>query len=576
MAVSKRCVLATVAIDLVAGLGFFGLSLYRFSAGLAIPRLSLSWELCEAALLLFSWLPALHFLSFSLALGSSPREEEVMGAILPAAFLSALLACALLLGNPALERRKTGIERASARFNASLAESRAALQEGRLIEARKAFAVVASIDSADDRVAELEESLSGAELRASQSLAPVAAPAPKPTEKIGPETASEYYEKALDYYGKRDFFSAQWYASEAARIDPRLTDASLLATRAWKEGLSRGGSPQDEKRAAFYARKLDAYGRLRAGDFLEAYRLFSILAAEDKSDPELRNYLAESRAGLERVAFFKDEETKALAGNAYYRFFAVLKPAKSPSSPGEAPLLVLAAREAAFTSSAAFFSDVEFLDGSGSTAGYPGLRIRAEGAKLSGGKLLFVSVDRERPSLRELPAWNLPAASAAQAEPPSSVDLPLSPSDAFLIAAARSAPQSLGVLQLFQAATIAPRFGLDPSALVLELLRRLGVPFALLSASILGAFVGGRFRMASGQPRGISWLSLPLMAGVSALAYRAAEQVDGLLSLFASRVASGLASLGVSAGIRTAFLFVVIVLAASLGKAPRPDGGSAE
>lgn len=580
MDVAKRTLAATFLVDLVAVLAFFGSALYRFSADVAIPRFSLGWELCEAAILLFRWLPALHFLAFALALGSAPRKAEVITSILPAAILSALFASAILLGSPAIERSRASMEGASKRFNASLEESRVDLQAGRLEDARKAFAVVASIDGNDPRVVELERNLSGAELNAAQSMESVATPSPKATERPEPEAAGEYYQRALEYYGKRDFFSANWYASEAARIDPRLNAAAKLAASAWKEALAQGGSPDDAKRAAFYGRKLAAYGRLRAQDYLEAYSLFTALSAEAKNDPDVKKYLEESRAGLEDMAYFKDEATKALASTVYPRFFVVVSPAKNPASPGEKPLLVLAAREAGFTPSSAFFTDVEFLDSSGSTAGSPGLRIKAEGAKLLGGKLFFTSVDRERPSIQSRPAWDLPgAAPAGQGEPPSSVAFPLSPSDALLVAASRAAPQSLGVMDLFQAATISPRLGLDAFPLILELMARLGLPFALLSAAILGAFVGGRFRMPEGKPRKSSWLALPLMAAISALAFQATERVDGLISLFTAQRVPGLAALGASAGIRAAFLFVVIVLAATLGSgraAPSEDERSGD
>ena len=110
MDVAKRTLAATFLVDLVAALAFFGSALYRFSADVAIPRFSLGWELCEAAILLFRWLPALHFLAFALALGSAPRKAEVIASILPAAVLSALFASAILLGSPAIERSRASME----------------------------------------------------------------------------------------------------------------------------------------------------------------------------------------------------------------------------------------------------------------------------------------------------------------------------------------------------------------------------------------------------------------------------------------------------------------------------------
>jgi len=552
---SKRPYAAACIVDLAGLLIFFGYAAYTVSANTVIPSLSLRWELYSALLLFFRWLPLLNFLTFCFAFGTKPADgTEGSRAMLPAALLSIVYACLVLILEPGIDLRKNTIEQSSLRFNSSVALCRDSLKDGHTQLARKALMAAKAIDPDDERVIGLESEVGGAEIRAASS-AELTAPAQ--TEPL-PETraagsGSEFLQKAQSYYAERDYFSAYWYANEAQRISPKLAGAKELAAAAWNELNIPSGDPEARARGEFYQRKFEAYGRLRAADYPEAYRLFNALGKEKPDDSDVKRYLAESRSGLQSIAFFRDEAARALAAKAYPRFFIVLHPEAKLASKGardrpdnaaSGHIVVIAAAEAGFTPSAAFFSDIEYLDSAGP-------RIQADMAKLSGGRLLFTAVDRTNPEPGLQPHY---------------VQLPLSSEDVALVSVSRASPSSLDLAQLFSSIQKLPLFGLDTSALVLELLRRLGEPFGLLAASILGLLLGRRFCPRGAKlPKG-SWLAIIMISAVSGLIYVAADRVDSLISRCIAGHLSGLPALiGVSAGVRLFFLLIIVLLAASLG-----------
>lgn len=576
MSAGRRVVAASLAATALGFALFFALALSRYSANIAIPSQALRWELAEALLGLFRWLPALQFLALAAAIGSSSGgADKLLGkSILPAAVLAVLLSAAALVAGPSLEASRSGARAVGARFGRALDAARTALGNGDPARAREAYAVLEGIDRKDPRVEELLEELRGAELRAeraasaaAEAAAPKAAPAPAKKDSGG---GRENYLKALDFYAKGDYFSSHWYASQAAFLDPSIAEARRLAAKSWEALSSRGGGAEDKERAAFFSRKLEAYGLLRARDFVAAYREFSRLERESPKDPDVLRYLAESREELEKSAFFKEEADRAAARRSYARFFAVL-----PSADGV--MRIVAAREAAFTPEAAYFSEFEYLEQPG--RGAAALRLRSPYAKLTEGRALLVAVEREAPERVYRPALGGKAeAGSAETEKgeaakaPTWIELPFEPEAAFRIAAAREDPAALPALDAIEAAGEAERYGLDPAPLYLELQRRLGLPFAILTASTLGALIGLRFRYRGKRLPRASWLALPLMAAVSAAGYLLVERVDLSISALSVRLAPGAASLGVSAGLRAAFLLGAVLLAAGL-REEREVGG---
>jgi len=579
----KKPLGAALLVEAIGLAGFFAAAAARFSANEVVPSLAFAWERAEALLGFIRWLPALQFLGLALALGSSGEgDSEAEGealaakAVVPAVLLSAAFSAFALLAGPALEASRSSILAASATFNASLGAARASREAGELDKAKAELAVCAAIAPKDGRLAEETGLFETALLKARQAeKAPP--PAPEPAAPgADRKTASEYYRKALAYSAKGDQFSAHWYAQQASRLDPSLTEAKRLAATSWEALASRGG--EDPEAAEFYARKLEGYGLLRSGDPVGAYIVFKALAARNPEDADVRRYLAESLAEAEKAAFFRDEYERALAGGELRRVFLSLpaagaKPGRSASAaaaPEAGKARILAAASASFAEGAAYFRELEYLEAGPGGASLA--LVRAPYAKLAEGRLLLLCVEREGSSRVYRPSWSgLPAQG-----PSSYLPIDLKPELAYRVLAARSRPASLDLVSAWRALPEAAAYGADTRPAARDFAERTGTPFALFAAGLLGALAGARFRRRSGGP-GKSfprrlYALVPLMAAAGLPAYLAARRVDALLSAWAAaalpdRRAAWLAGL-VRAALLVAALLVVAGARADRGPAP--------
>lgn len=576
----KRIVGATILLDALAFLVFFAIAAYERNANLIIPSYALRWELSKAFLGFSQWLPALHFLALALALGSMAGKSEnlLRDSMLPAALVSALFAACVLLLAPAMETRRYSYLDLSGRFNKALADTRTALNDGRLVDARASYGQLRAIDRLDPRAVDLETRLVDAELKAARDKAPQ----PRTSEPVparDPAAAKEELARAEDHLRQHDFYSAHWHAERAFALDPALTGAKVLADRAWGEILASGGSRADADRAAFFGRKVEAFGYLQSGDAVSAYRLFSEMAREKPMDADVRRYLTESLAAIETSGFFRDEADEAAAVRVFPRLLLLVPalPAKAGAGANAGlaraktgpvafpkPVAALAAREVAFTPESAFFFDLEYL-----TFGSDGgeiLHIVAPYAKLAAGRLYFEAVERDKPATVFMPS--LASGGAA----PLFLDAPLDVLTLYRLAAGLRLPSSASTMDLFQGAVLAPRYGLSQTPYLSELLDRLGLPFALFGAAALGILVGIRFRPAGGKVGKVSWLALPVMAAVALFSYFVVEAADHLLSAWVLRILPGPWSLAASAGLRTVILAALVIIAASLRRhAEEPD-----
>lgn len=557
MKTGKRIFLAVLAADGLAFLVFLGLAILRRQADLVIPLYASKWQLAEAILGLLPYLPALQFLAIALALGSSKgRADELLrDSILPAILLSALFSALLLLFAPVFEGSRASVLQASARFNRSLEETRGRLDRGDAVGAREAFGFVEAIDRDDPRVISLKERLIGAELKARRESPDENA---KAAPARDPAAAKIEYQSALDYLRQGDFYSAHWHASRASELDPSLADARRVEERAWAEILAKGGNAEDRDRAVLFARKMEAFGRLRSGDAVKAYRLFVELSKEAPGDADIDRYLKESLAALQKDAFFKDEADAALLGRVFPSFFVILHGDKGEK-------IALAAKEITFSSAAAYLVEAEYLQFDAGDRQI--LHLAIPYAKLEAGRLLLVAVERERPEVVYRPFLPSPPASSQglPARLPDSLAFAMTDLEAYRLAIGLRLPAAAGFTDLYEAILTSGRFELDARPFILELLRRLGIPFALFAAAILGALVGIRFRSREDRPSRASWLSLPIMTGASVVYFILAAGIDEGLIEWTLAVVPGLGALIASAGLRGLILTLLVLLAAGLG-----------
>jgi hypothetical protein len=536
-----------LVIDVLAFAALFALAAFQRNANVVLPSFAARWESAEAILGFIHWLPALQFLATALAIGSlaGKPEDLLRVSVVPAIILSALLASTALLVAPGYETGRAHWLDLSRRFNAALSDTKTALNEGRLREARQAYGVLKAIDRLDPRAGELELRLEAAELKAAKKAdeGQVAVPVER-----DPAAAKAHLVQAREYYRQTDFYSANWHARKALELDPKLGEAKVLADRAWGEILAAGGTEADATKAAFFARKLEAFGRLRSGDVIAAYRLFSAMSKEDPKDADVRRYLAESLSSIQKEAFFKDEADEAAAARIFPRFLVAM-----PGKGGQ--LLAISAREAAFTPAAAFFFDLEYVSVEG---GRVTSHLTTPYAKLVAKSLHLESVERENPGIVYEPQ------DLGGGRSPRALDVTLDVQTAYRLAAGLRLPTSASVLDLLGGVAAAPGFGLPTRPFMAELLRRMGLPFAVFGASILGILVGIRFRPRKKKPSRLAWLALPVMVATAAVAWLTVEAADAVISDWVLRVAEGPLALAVSAAVRTAILAILVILAANL------------
>ena len=569
----RRVFGVAVLIDLIALAAFFGYAIATYSANRIVPVFALRWEISEALRGFFSVLAGLQFLALAVALGSSSKgkaEELVQSAIFPAVILSAALAAAALVGGPMIEASRSAILSASSTFASSFAAVQSSLKAGDLVRARAEFGVCQAISRKDVRLVELEKLLSPAEIKALKRSFPPRVE--EPSQVKDPVAAREYYLKALKFAEKGDYMSANLYASTAARMDPSYTDARRLAATSWEELHKRVVDPADKERAEFYTRKIEGYGLLRSGDPVGAYRVFKGLAdAKHADDPDVRRYLAESLIETEKTAFFKDEADAVLSASLVPDvFFRVPDASASEGKAKDGPLRLIAAKDAAWSGGALYFREFEYLEmAPGDGAGAPRAFVRSHYAKLTDGKIFLVCVERDRPANVSKPVWSVGPSSG----PASLVELPLAPENAYRALAARVSPSSLALFEAWRAVGDAKDFGIDPRPIIDDLLSRSALPFAIFTAAALGALVGGRFRRRGGAfPKGL-YMLVPFMAAALIPVFLLAGRIDHLISAWAVKILPGLSSLFLAAGIRTAVLFLAVLLMAG---ARDVDGATTE
>ena len=554
----RRIAGVSILIDTIAFACLLVYNMASYSASRIVPTFALKWEAAEALHGFLGALAGLQFLGLAMALGSSKgkTEELVQGAIVPMVVLTALLAAGALMAGPQVEASRLGIRWTSAAFSSSLDAARASLEAGDLGRSRSELAVCQAISRRDRRVEDLDSKLTAAEIRAQRDALPLLTQ--EVAQPIDPVAAKDYYLKALAYAEKGDYFSANWYAALAARLDPSYTDARRLAATSWEQLHSHVADPADRDRAAFYSRKLEGYGLLRSGDPVGAYRVFKELAdTKHADDPDVRRYLSESLTETEKAAFFKDEVDGALASYLVPDvFFRVpFGPGDAKGAATAASLGMIVAKDAAWSGGALYFREFEYLETAG---GGTRALVRSPYAKLTDGKLLLVCVERERPSNVYKPSWSAGPVSG----PANLLELPLVPENAYRALASRVDPSTLSLLDEWKAVGDAKTYGIDQSPIVDDLLARSSLPFALFTAATLGALAGARFRRRGGSFPKSFYALTPFMAVALVPLFLVSSRIDELISALSAKIAPGLSSLLLAAGIRTVVLFLAVLLMA--------------
>jgi hypothetical protein len=566
---AQRLAFALIVGNLALFALFFALAVYRYSASDIIPVFASRWELSTAGLDFLRWIPPLQFLVAVLAVSTLRGEIEglVAKVAVPAVVISAIFAGAALVMEPILERQVETSLATSRRFTLAMDGLKTALQTGNPVVARRDYDLLFAIAPKDVRLVELAKKLSSLETKSARQVADAAAEAAAEQDPAGAKAA---WLRAKDFYSKNDWYNAHWQATLALRLDPSLLEAKRLAALAWEE-ISRatGQTPKDAAEAAFFETKLRGYGLLRSEDYIGAWRVFSDLAKDHGDDNEVRRYLKESLAGVEKTSFFRGEADQAVLEAGFPRLFLRFAGPKD----GRAAERILAAGELAFVSGAAYLFDLEYLE---RRADDSVLLVRSQWGKLMGGRLYLVAAERESPGLAYRPtALEIgPGMSPAQGKAtraPASMEIGLSVDELVNLDAAATSPRALRLLDAWGTLGKAAAYGIDPEPLVIELLRRLGVPFFFFGSAALGILVGLRFRLPAGKEKGRSILALPFAAVAVYIGYGLIEHLDGLASAWSARLLPNLEALALSAALRTVFILAAVILFAGASREEPTD-----
>lgn len=525
---SRTAVAAAVLLGFVAA---FAIAMVEVRSSDIIGRFAFRWELARAASLLAAWMPPLLFAacaaSMSLHREQGLRFAELLRPVLVPALVLALLFSALeLTVLPGIRRAQTVYESLSTLFRDALSDAVTALEAGDLIRAQERASLAGAIDSTENSYKLLNEKVQRSMLRAQQSetpSSPIKDTPPAPSDSGA--SAYEFYQRALAYYRRGDFYSAHWYAGKSLILDPSRRDARKLQADAWERITSPQENPADKASAVFHERKAEAYALLQAEAFLEAYRAFTDLSSENPGDADVQRYRKESLDRLAQTAFFAEDFRRAFAGQS--------KGSLAVRVVVDGIDHVLFASRVSVAGPFLYMEEFEYL-----SAGRDGpiLHVRAPYARLRG----LSSERTERPgretpppasavSLRMVERGSPRQASAPRflkgsMVPPDStvLVLPMDFEALSILLDLQDQTERIPFFRLAAGARIASIYGIDPTPYRMETALRISIPVMLMTLVLLGTALGARFRRDEEPGRIRMLLTLPFLTILAAIPLAAA------------------------------------------------------
>lgn len=480
----------------------FAIAVFATGGANILSRYALAWQLCGGALYLAAWTPAVLLVSSALALEGSESGDNFISAatrsLMPALVLAGALSIFYLLVVPGVRERKTWYEESSALFHSSLADARHELDNGRLSEAERLLLVCRAIDEHDTRFISLWDQVQNAFVKAQSELPDSSPPAAEPEDPDW-KVANRFYLEALQARRDGRLFDAHYLAKRSVAIYSKRPEVVRLVEETWSALQALGPSAEEVAGAAYYKRKLEGYAAFQEGDYLAAYRLFSELASEDKRDADAANYLALSREGLSRAAFFVEEYERA--------FRRADRGAFSLRTEADGRQWKLDAQRLAVSDDGVFFRDIAL-----SLSGDKPLRLSAPFARLRGDTLVLRAVDADKPDL----VWEATYGEGGPGDlGPHVLRLPFDENQVLDHVRLSGPPADIPLALLAGGMDLAKRFNLNLVALRTELGLRLAYPFTTLMLVLLGAGLGIRFRARTAPKTLAAYTSAPFLVALS-------------------------------------------------------------
>jgi hypothetical protein len=362
------------------------------------------------------------------------------------------------------------------------------------------------------------------------------------------EAGNNFYLRARQALEEGRFFDAYSLARRARVLYPDRIEVRVLENDAWKKLQNAAPPAELQADRAFYARKIEGYRLLVEEDYLPAFRLFHVLASERPDDPDVRNYLTRSQAGLSQSYFFFDEYETALE-----RYRAL--PLNLDLTIGNLHVR-LRAEMAMAGPDGIFFKNFTYRQ-DGAEAVLMGSPL----ARLSGNSLVARAVQRQQPTETLEPLWQSDAASGLAIL----ANLPFSEADVRLAMQFSGQPADIPLHLLLFSLDEAVRLGHARVVLQRELGQRLAYPFAMIMLVLVGIALGMRFRGPNTPGAASVLIGSPLLVLLASLPINIFQQgsrlVLELLALQASTSGFLAAWLGLLAGTTVLGLLLAVKIA---------------
>ncbi|PKL07725.1 MAG: hypothetical protein CVV51_12630 [Spirochaetae bacterium HGW-Spirochaetae-7] len=519
---------ALLALAFIAG---FAIALASIGKSGVLYKFAIAWESTRALLYLANWAPAILLVASALAMESSEAvdgfSEAAYGVLAPALFLAAAISIFYLLVVPNLEERANRYESQSALFTDSLGLAEASLRTGALDAADRNLRACAAIDPLDERYVALNDRVQSAIVKEEAAKADAAARlALGQARETGEPWAAgnRFYLEALKARDEGRVFDAHYLAKRSYAIYSKRPEVKRLVDETWRALERLNPSAENVRAAALYGRKLEGYKRFQEGDYLEAFRIYSELAVENRDDDEVRTWLARSEEALATVAFFIEEDEQAFARSDE-------RPFSMTVSGSGAWTMRLSASRAAISEEAVYFRDLVLT-----RTGTGPLSVSSPFARLHGNLLVLKAINRVDARVLGSPTYDsvTPAGGARQGEG-NTLRLSFDQNDAATVLRLSGDPADIPLALLATGTDDAQRFGLEVEPLRAELASRAAYPFSVLMLALIGAGLGIRFKSTEKPGTAMKYLSAPILV---ALAIGPLRIVAGIASVAARAFAT--------------------------------------
>jgi hypothetical protein len=511
----------SIILLLLAYCAGFGIALFSIGSSHVLFRFALVWELVSGIINMSAWIPAILLVASALAFETSEERNgftsSAAAILIPALVLSALVSVFYLLLLPHFETKKSLYEGASQLFNDSLRQANTAMSHGNLAEAERLLKICQGIDLREERYIQLNNEVKSALIRASLAEIEQAHLSTEQSFDSAWDSANALYLEALQAQSEGRLFDAHYLARKSLGYYERRPEVRRLVEETWQQLQRLGLTMEEVGQRHFYERKLEGYSYFQEGDFLNAYRIYHELSQDNSGDMDVKEYFELSLQGLSGVAFFLEEDQRAFSHSDRYDFtMQLLLPDGSVSR--------IQAERAAVSDDAVYFRNISYTLTDVNTYSYA-IELTAPYARLYGNVLLLRAVDRENPAIAWTPNYRS-ITGLEKSDPGFALVLPFEQGEASRVFFLTGKVEDISLIMLSTAFHDVMRFGLDPVPLLVELSRRVSIPFLILILILFGAALGIRFKPLEPPGTIAIYLSAPFLVAFSIPPLRVLEYLQ--------------------------------------------------